>query len=701
MLVAGREWKMFLARENRRKMRPFGRPGRMNTQLVWFVFLLSAGLAVGTFLLDVATRPDRSVAAWAGHYAYTLLGLPISLVGALITVRRPGNRIGMLMLLSGLSITGDEFAFNYVHYGSTHPAPALHVIGWLGNWIWTIPLATLLFTVLLFPDGQLPDQRWRPVAWATGWWWLLLTCLASLGGGMYNGPPVDGAAALNGWFGQMSGAALPVVFELFPLFLLAVTISAVLRYRRARGDERSQLTWLAYASSLVALAWLVPAVHQVDTWERAAANVLLWFLPGAIGMAVLRYRLYDIDRLVNRSIVYAALTACVGATYVLTVTLMGAVFEQASGLAVSFVASALVAAFFAPVRSRLQRAVDRMLYGQRGEPFEVVSRLGSRLEAVMPTDDVLPTIVDTVGQALKLPYVSIELRRDGRWEPACVRGELRGEPAEFALTYRGRPLGRLLVGPRALGEVFSPADLRLLRDLARHAGIAVHAVRLTGDLQRSRERLVAAREEERRRLRRDLHDGLGPTLAGVAFKVEAAGELLLDRPRQARPVLDELKTDVKRAIVEVRRVVDGLRPPALDEVGLVQAIRQHVARFGEGEGTGTSATSAVAVEVRAAVELPQLPAAVEVAAYRIATEAITNVLRHAEARYCTVEISFGDGLELEVADDGVGVEGIAPDGVGLSSMRERAAELGGTCAIESSVDVGTRVRVRLPVGGGG
>jgi two-component system NarL family sensor kinase len=453
---------------------------------------------------------------------------------------------------------------------------------------------------------------------------------------------------------------------------------------------------LALMGSLVAVAWLVPPVHQVGSWERAVADILPWLVLAAIGIAVLQYRLDEIDRIVYRTIAYAALTGCVSGAYLLAVTLLGAVFQQRSGLMVTLAASVLVAAFCAPLQARLQRAVDRLLYGQPIEPFEVMSRLGSRLEAAMTADDVLPTIVETVGQALKLPYVAIELHRDSRFEPVCVRGNLTGEPVEFPLAYRGDPLGRLVVGPRAPGEPYSPSDQRLLRDLARHAGIAVHSLRLTADLQRSQERLVTAREEERRRLRRDLHDGLGPTLAGVAFRVEAACRVLPTEPERAMDLLEKLKIDVEQALVEVRSVVEALRPPAIDELGLVCAIRQYGARFG---GTGAyhqAAAGPIAMDVRAPASMPQIPAAIEVAVYRIATEAITNVLRHADARHCKVDIRLNDALELEVVDDGRGMGSAGREGVGLSSMRERAAELGGSCVVESTT-AGTRVFVRLPI----
>ena len=674
---------------------------RLNSVLGWAALLSTVALVAGALVFDARALQSRTGWSWLGHYAYLLLALPLSLAGALISARRPGNRIGVLMLVVGVTIGGDELTRNYLLYCERRGLPPVWVVGWFGNWLWLVPPATLLLGLLVYPGGRLPGRWWRVMAGLIWAWIAVIAGLAMLGAGKYGGPAPYHAAVLPGPAGRVMQALLPSVFLVFPLLLAGTAGLTVVRFRRARGVERSQLKWLAYAGSIEALLWAFPPVHEVGSAPRAVANLALWTLPAAIAIAVLRHRLYEIDRLINRTLVYGSLTVCVGGTYVLVIASLDALFDRRSGIAVSMVASASVAVIFAPLRARLQRAVDRLLYGQRAEPLAVVSRLGQQLESAVPPDRVLPTIVDTLAQALKVPYVAIELRRDGSFEPACVRGVLVGEPVEFGLTYRGDLLGRLVLGPRAPGEAFSSADRELMRDLARHAGAAVYAVRLTDDLQRSRERLVTAREEERRRLRRDLHDGLGPTLAGIAFHLEAMARILPAQPVRAAEILTTVKSDVKQTVIEVRRLVDGLRPPALDELGLVPAIRQHGASLGGIDGISQQAATSVAVEVHAPPTIPQLPAAVEVAAYRIATEAITNVLRHAEARHCTVHLRLDNALELEVTDDGRGMTDPGRTGFGLHSMRERAAELGGTCVIEPGPGAGTRVFVRLPIPPGG
>jgi len=288
-----------------------------------------------------------------------------------------------------------------------------------------------------------------------------------------------------------------------------------------------------------------------------------------------------------------------------------------------------------------------------------------------------------------LPYAAIALGKVGK--AARINAESGSPvdaPVRVPLVYRGMTTGELLLGPRAGEESFSPADQRLPEDLARQAGAAVHAVRLTSDLQHSRERLVTAREEERR-LRRDLHDGLGPTLGSLPLKLDVAGDLLESDRAAARELLSGLKSQARSAVADILRLVYELRPPALDQLGLVGAVRETAAQCG---------ADGLPVSVEAPEELPPLPAAVEVAAYRITPEAMTNVVRHAGANRCEVRFALDDAtLRLEVADDGRGIGGDRGTGVGLNSMRERAEELGGRSIIESLPEGGARVRASLPL----
>jgi len=301
---------------------------------------------------------------------------------------------------------------------------------------------------------------------------------------------------------------------------------------------------------------------------------------------------------------------------------------------------------------------------------------------------MLPVVVQTVAAALKIPYAAIRFERDGQLVNGAVVGALDGPPVRLPLVHRGEPVGELVLGRRGRTESFSAADGRLLEDLARQAAATLYALRLNIDLQHSRERLVMAREEERRRLRRDLHDGLGPTLAALGLKLETARNRL-GEDSEVDPLLAELAERAQSAVADVRRLVYGLRPPALDELGLVGALRQLV----------TSAELPLSATVETPVAPPApLSAAVEVAAYRIAQEAFTNVVRHARAARCTIRLEASDGaLQLSIEDDGVGLAELEPRGVGLGSMRERAEELGGTFSVAPRATGGTRVDVMLPL----
>ena len=417
-------------------------------------------------------------------------------------------------------------------------------------------------------------------------------------------------------------------------------------------------------------------------------------LAAAVTIAVLKYRLYDIDIIINRTLVYVALSAIIAGGYIAIVTAAGAIVPHHT-LAVELFAAGLAAVVFAPLRARLQALVNRVMYGERNDPYAALSQLADRLDATLTPDEVLPTIVDSVTTALRSPYTAIEVSTgDGPPRVAAARGTLPAGavPLRVPLTASGVHVGDLVAAPRRPTETFNDADRRLLTGLAHHAGTAVHAADLTTQLQQSRERLVTAREEERRRIRRDLHDGLGPALAGIAMQLDAARRLMRSDPDTADQLLRHLREQAQAAITDIRRLVYELRPPALDDLGLTGALAQHAA--------SCSTPGGLQVSIDAAPGLPALPAAVEVAAYRIATEAVTNVTRHAGARTATVTLTVAEGmLQVEVTDDGRGVSPANRAGIGLTSMRERAEELGGGCWLRPRPGGGSIVSAQLPLSG--
>jgi signal transduction histidine kinase len=361
------------------------------------------------------------------------------------------------------------------------------------------------------------------------------------------------------------------------------------------------------------------------------------------------------------------------------------------------VAAALVALLVGPLRALLQRRARRLVYGMRAEPYAALSGLGRQLAATLPDDDVPTTLVSTIREALRAPYVALAVGVDGAFPIAAEQGRATPDALSLPVHHHGEQVGILIVGYDA-GHPLSAPDRALLTDLTSHAGSAIHGLQLTASLRRgsrelqdAREQLVQTREEERRRLRRDLHDGLGPTLSGVAFSTDAARNQLSSDPAAADALLEKLRADTTSAIAEVRRLVEGLRPPALDELGLLGAVRQHAATLHADGGAPLQVT------IAAPEPLPELSAAAEVTAYRIVVEALTNVARHAAATTAAVELSVaGDDLRVSVQDDGRGSNTWRP-GVGMSSMRERAEQVGGTLSARSRAD-GGRVEARIPRG---
>jgi signal transduction histidine kinase len=334
-----------------------------------------------------------------------------------------------------------------------------------------------------------------------------------------------------------------------------------------------------------------------------------------------------------------------------------------------------------------------LFYGDRGDPYSVLTRLGRNLESPADPTGALETVAGTVVSALRVPYVAVALPGDPPDRPTAALGTPAAGGYQARLICQGQDVGRLVVSYRTGTSGFSRSERRLLDDLARQTAVTARSALLFRDLVRSRERLVTTREEERRRIRRDLHDGLGPALAGVAFGLDAAGNLLAEDPAGAHEMLRQLKAETRRSIAEIRRIAHDLRPPALDELGLVKAVEEYAVRVSAGERSLT-------VNVSVPVPLPDLPAAVEVAAYRIAVEAVTNAARHAGAANCGAEFRDGDGeLRVTVTDDGTGFGPDARPGVGLTAMAERATELGGTLTVEAAPAGGTVLVARLPLAG--
>jgi signal transduction histidine kinase len=613
-------------------------------------------------------------------------------VGFLLAGRPGAGRVAAVLLAGGATVAlwtfgyavGGELVF---HAPRGEFANAVLLLG---------PLAIgpgfaliLPGLALVFPTGRLPSRRWNlPVGLLVGA--MAAGTLVEL---ILPGPITPEPRGSHNPFG-IEGLPASLAAAAYPLVVAAIVgvmvlgVAAVLtRYRSGDATLRLQLRWFIAAVLLAAVPLPVSIVPGVGGPQWALlASVGLILVPVSVGIAVMRYRLYEIDLIINRGLVYGALGLIVAAAYVVLATALGRLAGGEGSPATATVATVVAALVALAARQAVQHAIDRFLYGRRGDPLAVIGSVARRLESAGTPEGLLTDVVGDLREALKLDAVAV-YAIDGILLAGTARVE---EGSRLSLAHQGEPVGELRVWT-ARGDELKPGDLRLLQDLGPQLAVAIEAVRLKRDLQRARERLVAALEDERRRLRHDLHDGLGPTLTAITLRADAATNLLAKDPARARELLDELRGAAGDAIAEVRQLVHGLRPMALDELGLVGAIRE------QGIGVDRAGMAGPDVVIDEGPKLPPLPAAVEVAAYRIATEAITNAIRHAGAQHCRVRIVANTDLEVEVTDDGHGWDGRLIPGVGIQSMRERAADLGGTLTIARVPGGGTSVLARLPL----
>lgn len=506
----------------------------------------------------------------------------------------------------------------------------------------------------------------------------------------------------------------PILDTLSTFALISVLVGApIYRYHRVSTPvQRRQTRWVMLGFTIGIPAFFLgdAMMRNIDDTALGIAcffGFLIFIQVGfntpflAVTAAILFHRLFDIDVVLSRTLTWLIMTVAVIGTYIGIVLGVGNLLGSEGNILLSLLATGLVAVAFQPARARVQQAVDRLIFGERDDPYAVLSRIGHRIEDTLSATDLLPQIVRTTAEALRLPYVALFLDRTGGRELVASTGVASPATLQLPLVYQGQALGVLEVAQRSPGDAFSAADRRLLEDLARQVGIAAHTVTLADELQRSREAIISSREEERRRLRRDLHDGLGAQLAALIMQTSGIRANVRHDPEAAERDLSELREELKVAMDDVRRLVHGLRPPSLDQLGLVGALRARLERLRA--GSLDQEQPGLDVVFDATDPMPALPAAVEVAAMHIVDEAVTNVIRHADATTLTVSLTHSDGtLTIVVADNGTGftMDGITP-GIGLQSMRERARELGGSWEMDRVPDDrGTVITVRLPAPGG-
>ncbi len=627
--------------------------------------------------IELLGRANISLAA----YASVMVGVEwVSMLiwcglGALLIWARPRDIVALVLAYSGV-VAGSKAFVDAL--GRARPE-----LGFLAEVGVLISTVTLPLMLALFPDG-----RWVP-RWAP--WLVALPIGYSL------------AARVIGAAGSGVMQALEIPLTILPL--VALVVAQGYRYRMlSTRVQRQQTKWVLCGLGTF-VAFLVVASLLLDGPDAAPYQLLFvvlcygifMFLGIAVTCAVLRYRLFAIDSILHRSLVYGLLTVLVAGLYAAIVAGVGALLQTQGQMAVSLLATVVVAVLFAPLRDHLQRGVNRLLFGDRDDPYQVLTRLGQQVEATLAPGDILPAIASTMTDVLRLPYVAITLA--GQSQPAAMIGTPTAQVERIPLTYQQERVGELILPPRDPDDGFTPAEQRLLRDLARQISVAAHGVRVMAELQRSREQLVLTREEERRRLRRDLHDGLGAQLAALALQAGALRHTVMKDAAQAETQAGELQAELRAAVGDIRRLVHGLRPPALDELGLLPALRQRASRFGA-ETAAARSVAGLTVDLEAPTVLPPLSAALEVAIYRIVDEALANVARHANARHAWVRVDAATPgrLLVSIADDGGGISPERGAGVGLLSMRERAEELGARFAFGPNPDgQGTLVMIDFPL----
>lgn len=628
---------------------------------------------------EVMSRPGIENPT-TGHLAQGMVVLLFLASGGWLIQARPRNPIGWLILASGALQAVQMSAEAYGARALTDPDGSLPLAlptMWLASWAW-MPSLALVVTVLpgLYPTGRAASRFWR---WQLRCAWTGIGLLVLLAGTAQGG--VDDVVSgvrlpwdMPGWWMVVIGG--PTAVLVFGSALVA-TVGTLVRAVRAKSPERQQLLWL--------FAFLVGMLVGFFSPYEFSFAVIYGFLPVAVAVGVLRYRLLGIEVALRRTLLYAPLALLVALIVGGTTTALARLIPD--GPLPLLVGSAVVAVIVFPVAGRLRRLVDRFVLGERVDPLAAVDRLGAGLE--IATDDPVPSMLKAVATATGAGYARVV--GDRGQELARV-----GDPVEQVLAvplrHGGRDLGTLTVGARPREPRVTEHDARLVAALAPHLAVVVRSRTLTDELATERERVTEATLVERDRLRRDLHDGLGPSMSGIALGLEAVGLALDSDPRTAREILDRTRVEAAGAVAEIRRVLDGLRPSVLDRVGLADAVRQTASSLGIGVPGGVD----FELEVVAGQTLtPQ----VEEAAFRIVAESLTNVSRHASARRCTVSVRSSEHeLSLHICDDGAG---LAPDhtpGHGLESMAKRVADLGGRIVIAPATPRGTQVSALLPLG---
>lgn len=674
-------------------------------RIAWALVGIDALLYPVTLYLGIVAGnlvPQQLQLGWWGALA-PLLAIEFGIVGALIIRRHPGHAVGLVAVIGGFSTSLSIFVGAYAAYSLTHGhlLPATGFAVWLRGWLW-YPGSLLLIALVpaVFPDGRLPSRRWRPIVWAVAGGIVAQFTWVSLSQLMFGFPIVDGPYPTAGWLFNLLTTVAGVLW-LLPV--IAAVAALTVRFRRSRGMERQQLKWFVAAVGLQAILWagafIAGLVTHQSPYQAPYFEILiplaLMAVPLAVGIAILRHRLYDIDIVISRGLVYAGLAAFITAAYLLVVVGVGLAFGTGGSpnLPLSVVAMAVVVVLVQPVRVRLQRLANRLVYGVPADPYAALSDL-SKTAAAGDVDHALAQIAQAVarGMGSRRARVSLLLPggapRTATWPPGAT-GDF-GQ--RFSISHGGESVGEI--------EAEGSGDQGLTDALTGQAGLAMHTLRLSAELAArltqledqaqevaaSRTRLVQAQETERRRLERDLHDGIQQDLVVLVAKARLARNQLDRDPVLAAETLAELQSSAQHAIADLRALARGIHPAVLSSRGIIEAIDSMAARMPVG----------VRVEADPAIRGVRYAPEIEGAAYFVVAEGLANVLKHSGATQASVAIASSEScLRVTIADDGRGFDVASIRESGLRGLRDRVEALGGHLEVDGN-NSGTRLEVLLP-----
>jgi signal transduction histidine kinase len=687
----------------------------------WLLWGLAILMVLGAITVFIIAGPPEGLQAedlvFLPVVLLTILGY--STVGAILASRNPRNPMGWIMLTVGLAFALAQATETYAKYTlEIDPGvlPFGAVAAWFGTWDYAVAFSALLVLALLYPSGRVVSPRWRTVPWIV----VAFASVASLGTALAPGSlgvetgfavpnpfglesigPILGLVAGIGWIGLL--AAIPVSIA-----------SLVLRYRRSQGESRQQIRWLAFIAVAVIASLLVAFATALifgEGFDRSIGPQVFFGVifsligvgvPVAMGVAVLKYRLYDLDLVIKKTIVFAILVLLLLALAGLGALLLGGTLVPSlydrPPLLLLF--GAVFGLLVIPAYRLARKIADRVVFGGRSSPYEVLSEFSERASETYSTEDVLPRMAQLIGQATGADAARVwlkvgsELRPASAWPPEAIGGRPMHSPDDelpdfedtaVEIRHQGELLGALTLEMRP-SDPMNPSKERIIRDLASQTGLVLRNVRLIEELRESRRRIVNAQDEERRRIERNIHDGAQQQLVALSVKLGLAERLVSQDPAKAVSMLEQAKAETGEAIEDLRDLARGIYPPVLADRGLVAAL----------EGQARKSAVGVVVESDGIGRYPQ---ETEAAVYFSCLEAMQNVAKYSEATSATVRLAQRNGtLSFKVSDDGRGFDpATAERGSGLEGIADRLAALGGTFEVRSAPGEGTAVSGSLPV----